>query len=357
MTRSVHLRPMEATRSDLTLFKDCFDANDSPRDLDRLEWQYLGNPRGQLWVDFAIEPAENGERVVGIYAILPVNFKVGNRVRLAGQSVDVLVDSRATMPGLFLKLVDSVYARCKGGSPAFVYGFPNGNVARAFFSRLRWTSLDPVPFLVKPLRTRYFLRKIPRLGSVLGSLPDVKLPRVRQPVLGQAQAIQPISEFDERFDHLWAEFSRDIRVAVQRDSRYLQWRFGAKPNEQYRTYGFFDRGVLRGFVTYCVKPKHGGRIGYIMELIYAPTLPRAGKALLRHALRDLAGREADMVLAWSFEHSPNYSAFARNGFYHLPERIRPIELHFGFRSFDASEADLLAKRENWYLSYCDSDSV
>jgi hypothetical protein len=71
----------------------------------------------------------------------------------------------------------------------------------------------------------------------------------------------------------------------------------------------------------------------------------------------MAADGADMALAWCFSHSPNARAYAKVGFVPLPERLRPIELHVGVRVLDESLFDVLTNQENWYLSYCDSDTV
>ena len=73
----------------------------------------------------------------------------------------------------------------------------------------------------------------------------------------------------------------------------------------------------------------------------------------------------DAVLAWNFFHSANHPAFRSAGFMSFPESLRPIELHFGVRVLDNSSTPTadstnktgLVKRESWYLSYCDSDTV
>ena len=76
--------------------------------------------------------------------------------------------------------------------------------------------------------------------------------------------------------------------------------------------------------------------------------------LLAQAMVRMREAGADVVLAWSMDHSFNRKAFRRLGFFTLPERLRPIELHFGVRPLgDAPVTD----RNNWYLSYCDSDTV
>ncbi|MEZ4238042.1 MAG: hypothetical protein R3F59_18230 [Myxococcota bacterium] len=106
-----------------------------------------------------------------------------------------------------------------------------------------------------------------------------------------------------------------------------------------------------------VQDKHGGRVGYVMEVLHVPDDHRAGEILLGAALDDLVASGADVALAWCLEHSPNRTTYRRLGFRSLPESVRPIELHFGVRALDAPPDAALGNRRNWYLSYLDSDTV
>jgi hypothetical protein len=71
----------------------------------------------------------------------------------------------------------------------------------------------------------------------------------------------------------------------------------------------------------------------------------------------MAADGADAVLAWAFGHSQNAKAYSKVGFVPLPERLRPIELHIGVRPLNESLTEVLSDRRNWYISYCDSDTV
>ncbi|MDQ3389133.1 MAG: GNAT family N-acetyltransferase [Gemmatimonadota bacterium] len=357
MPDSLPFRAMETTEADLVAFRDAFGANGFPRDLEQLRWQYFAQPGERLLVDFAVDRGAEGEQIAGIYAALPFTMKLGEETRVAGQALDVLTTAAYRGRGLFTGLARSLYARCASEGLAFIYGFPNANTANGYWTRLDWTSLDPMPFLIRPLRARYLLRRIPGLRAVASRLPDVRFPLPEAPRLETGQEIRTVDTFDERFDDLWEAFSRDIPVAVRRDRRYLQWRYTDKPLEEYHTRGLFRGDRLEGFATYCVKSKHGGVVGYLMELIHDPSIPKASESLARVTAREIAKRGADVILAWNFRHSPNHSAFRAVGFHPFPEWARPIELHFGAHALDSSVHALVTERRNWYLSYSDSDTV
>jgi GNAT superfamily N-acetyltransferase len=347
-------RAMQASGEDLERFRVCFERNGSPRTEARVRWQYADNPTGALFVDFAVDPARP-DAIAGIYAVQPVRMRVGAEVRLAVQSVDTLVDEGYRGQGLFVKMARAVYARCEADGCAMVYGFPNGNSAHGFFERLEWQRLDPVPFLVRPLRTRYATDRLLKSASWKGLLPNARVPVWGRPSRGGR--IEPLTDFDARTDRVWREFSRGIVLGVERDARYLNWRLRDHWSGAYRTLAYHEGDALLGFVSYAVLGKHGGRVAYVMELLHEPWRADVGRALLAEALRRAEQEGADVALAWCLPHAPNRGAFGAQGFVPLPERLWPIELHVGARGFGLPSWVDPADRRGWYLSYCDSDTV
>jgi len=350
MNGGLDFRVMDRTESDLVAFRDCFVRNGTPRRLDALRWQYLDNPTKELFVDLAVCDDQLG----AIYAVQPARVRIHGSVALAAQSVDTLVDADFRGRGLFTKMAESVYQRVGEHGGVFVYGFPNANSAPGFFNKLGWLSLDPVPFVIRPLRTRFFASKLP-LGRHLSRLPDLRLPIGRSRPRAN-QEIRQVTDFDAGLEPLWQRFASDVGVSVERSPEYLRWRLG-KPGERYECLGVFDGAQLVAFCAYTTVDKHGGRIGYVVELFHELGDHQTGAMLLMESVRRMAADGADAVLAWSFSHSPNAKAYSKAGFVSLPERFRPIELHFGVRVLDESLTELLRDRRSWYLSYCDSDTV
>lgn len=342
---------MRPSQDDLALFRACFAKNSPrPRSLEQLRWQYVDNPTGRLYVDLAEAP--EGGRLAAVYASMPGTLRLGGQRRLGLQSLDTLTDEDFRGQGLFLRLARSTFARAEADGVALIYGFPNGNSAHGFFQKLGWTSLDPVPFLIRPLRTRYVAERL-KLGVKVPDLPLMAPVHLPWP----GARVAEVSPDDPRVDALWASFAEGVGVAVERDGAYLRWRIGQRPDEAYRTFGLFRGDDLRALAITNVKDKHGGRIGYLMELLHRPGRHDEGFAVLRHALLELARAGADAALAWSFPHAQNRLTHHLAGFAPLPRRFWPIELHVGVRAFDPSIAPLVNDRARWYLSYLDSDTV
>jgi hypothetical protein len=238
---------------------------------------------------------------------------------------------------------------------AVLYAFPNDKSGPGFWGKLGWTRLAEPPFLVRPLRTRYFLSRLPKVGRMLGRMPDLALPRPR--AVPAERTIEAPAEWGAELDALWARFAAGIGVAVERDAAFLRWRFAEKPGERYEARVLRRDDRIEGLVVWALKEKHGGRIGYLMELLHDPARPDDGRALLSTAVRAMAEGGADAVLAWSLESAPNHAVYRRGGFLPMPEKLRPIRLNFGVRALDPALAPLVQDLRSWYLSYSDSDTV
>ena len=292
--------------------------------------------------------------ISAIYATLPVKAVVAGKETIVCQSLDTMTDENHRGKGLFVTAAKERYSLSKSEGVGFVYGFPNGNSVHGFRKHLEWKLLDPVPFIFKPIRTGYFLRKV--LGDKIGSFFDVRVSIKSKIKLSGRHKLVKTTVFDGKYDQLWSVFSQKFSVSVLRDSSYLNWRFIDKPNEDYKIYSLFEGDILRGFIVYCIKVKHGGNVGYVMELITDLSCVNHQQTLLDYATNDLIDLGCDVILAWCFPFSPSFDAYSKANFFSLPKKLRPIELHFGYANFNSDET-VLSKRYNWYLSYSDSDTV
>ncbi|MFN0083173.1 MAG: GNAT family N-acetyltransferase [Ferruginibacter sp.] len=338
---------------ELEQYRVCFVNNGTERILTNLQWLHQKN----LVKANTIYYAMHDEDVAGIYTALPVLFKIGDEVKPALQSIDTLTDVAHRGKGLFPKLAKKLYADAADSNCALVYGFPNESSGPGFFNKLQWTSFGEVPFLLKPLNVFYFINKILKRKK-RSDVPDgnYSYNAPATVAIGSDTEIKLLNKFEAEFDTVWARVSKKIKVCANRSADYMNWRFVDKPDEVYYRYGLYANGNLQGVVVFTIKRKHGGLIGYLMELIYNPQNEDAGKQLLRFASKQCRKQQADTILAWSIPECFNYNVYKKCGYYTLPEKLRPQQLFFGVRPFDEKNAQMILNVKNWYISYADSDT-
>lgn len=345
------VRRMDATDADLALFKAAFDANGGPRTLEHLRWQYLDPPAARSDVVFAVDTPAS--KLAAIYATFPVVAKVHRSTRVCAQSIDTLTDAGYRGRGLFVSLASTAFEQCRKDDYGFVFGFPNSNSAPGFFKRLGWIALDPVPTIIRPLRSGYFLKRVLPENRITAGLLRVPIPLPRRCALGDKQELRHVVEIGPEFDDLWTAFAEQIECAVVRGSDYLRWRL-SRPSNRYEIVGLYDGSRLRGYVVTSIDALDRGKVGKVMELVFEPSDRESGRLLMADALRRLRDLGCDAVWALNFSHSPSHRIFRNAGFLSPPRRLL-AEKHFGVLPL-ASEPDLLSSRESWYLSLLDSDS-
>lgn len=347
---------MEPTDDDLEAYCNCFCLNGVSKTPEHVRWQVLDCPGPHLVVTVADgEDPRTGEALLaGIQAMISVNADIDGVTVPACQSIDTIVDANFRGQGLFKRLVNDVNARATEQGCGFVYGFPNGNSAHGFFERLGWTNLDPVPMMTRVLRTGAVFRWSGALAFL--DFLDLPVPIRRHRLRVGALELVEIDRFDDRFDALWDRFRSRIRCAIRRDAAYLNWRMVDKPEHTYRHAMALRQGKLVGFVSWRETKKHGGGVGYLVELVAEPDESWIGRVLLSHALREMRRAGMDVARAMSMPGTPTHEAYWREGFFWEPERMSD-ELHFGARAFREDLAEAVADRGGWYLSLLDSDTV
>jgi hypothetical protein len=133
-------------------------------------------------------------------------------------------------------------------------------------------------------------------------------------------------------------------VIVQRDARYLNWKFVEQPHVTYQGFAASENDSLRGYVITRSGTPPEARIGVIADLFTAPDDKEAISALLAHAVRHLRRAGAHYVIAATS--LPGYLAhYLRLGFQET-KQVVPM-----FRNQSMEHAPT----RGWFLSMGDHD--
>ncbi len=341
--------------AELEQYRQCFVDNGFSKKIEALKWFHQDNPAGFNIIYHAI--LNPGNRLSGIFSCLPSVFNMGGNRAMAMHGFDVLTDYRHRQKGLLLRLERTLTENTKGYNFEFIYGFANVNSVHGITKRSGFKLLGEMPFLIKPLRVSYILRRlVKKSASVIKEDNNWRIPIPLESPISKGHKIVALENFGEDYEGLWDKIKDRLSICVNRDAAYMIWRYVKKPNEIYYKYGLFDQGELQGIVVFTLKNKHGGKIGYIMEMLYLPGEVNAGKTLLKFASTYLRKNGADVLLAWCYDHSYNFEAYRKAGFFRFPEKLRPQKLFFVLKPLKNESRDVYDSAK-WYLSYSDSDTV
>jgi hypothetical protein len=305
------------------------------RSLERWRWEYRENPYGALKISEAF--TEDG-RLAAHYAGYPVRFYRDidgtPRTSPALQVGDTMTEPAFRHVGrgptsLLGRTVRHYYARFCEGQVAFNYGFNTGNIQRFSMSFVGARRLEDLPFHVLDLER---WRPAP-LHPLLTRLAGYRVER--------------IVRFDARFDDLFRRVSPAYRLLVERDARYLEWRYARCPDAGYFLYAVFRRRRLTGWSIFRVK---GERLLW-GDALFDPRHPAAVRQLLAGVLAAPEHAHVKTVEAWITSRPAWWRERAVElGFESRPE---PDDLGFVFVPFGHDpEEDF---RAHLYYTMGDSD--
>jgi GNAT superfamily N-acetyltransferase len=220
----------------------------------RFSWVYRLNPAGQAICWMLRDTPRNA--MVGAAVVLPVDVRVSGQIRRAGIAVDFVVDKAYRVLGPALLLQKAVISTCEEKGFDFLYGYPNSLSVRVLL-RAGFKTAGSITWLTKPIRTRRWLEESTGLSlipSLLAKPFDLALrwrskeARYRNP---GHYSCSVLSAFDERCDALWAAARDHYRVAVERTSNYLNWRYARSPLRKYSIFALEQHpsGNLLGYIV------------------------------------------------------------------------------------------------------------
>ena len=162
-----------------------------------------------------------------------------------------------------------------------------------------------------------------------------------------------LKTFGRSIDDLQQRCSRDHQVIGIRDSAYLKWRLGARPDASYECVAAARDSQLIGYLAYRIVEREGGRIGYIVDFLIEGEPGSAFALLVAHAEdRMVRGGAQSIVCAIA-------NARFRKVLHHCGFYVAVL----GVRSYLSAEVNVpdapttvFADLPKWFVTIADGDA-
>jgi GNAT superfamily N-acetyltransferase len=287
-------------------------------------------------------------QVAGQLAAVPVEFNVADEVVRAIWILDLIVDPRFRRRGIARKLALQSLDFCP-----FVLGINTSKQhSTELLAGLGWNIFAKIPRYQKILFPGNAVREVSRLGPLRSAANLAFKPFRRTGASGDVGPIEPIEEFDPRFDEFWDEVRRQWGCCVTRNSKMLDWQFCRQPGKRYEILAHVRGGKVRGYVVMFFRnPNPNGVIekAAISDICYASDgADETIDALLTAALKLGIDRRAGSVVTDVIDRRVERS-LKRHGFWRVKsdmQLLANVPRHPAF-VYDAA---------NWYLTRGDSDT-
>ena len=302
-------------------------------------WWFERNPAGDGIVSLAVDEGE----VVGVAAMSFFRTALDGAVTRLAIPVNVATDPRYRGQGVFSTLErENEAAAAETGAPLTVT-FPNGASYPIFVNRLGWIDLPRLRLWARPLRAGAVVRyALGRPGEQGGLRPADAAPRTVHGL-----EIRLVERFGEDFDALGRRAAGGYASHFVRDAEYFNWRYLDSPRD-YRCFGAYRTGELRGVAVVGHTFKHGVSAGFVADLVAEPDAKGEIRALLCRAADEVRGG-ADALVLLPPPSSTARRALLRSGFAPTNKQLRFIgkQLRQGVR--------LDGRKGAWHFTLGDFD--
>ena len=221
-TWTVRLAQPSDARRIAELFETVFGLS---RSVAHTTWKFDQNPAGPP----VVVVAEDGDRIVGQYALWPTPLRLGGTSVLGAQSLETMTHPDYRGQGMFTVLANESFIAAADRGVEVLYGFPNSNSFHGFVRRLNWDHTGDVGLWVHPLHMGLHHR----------------VPAALKPFAEIAGAIWPsgnsrgfeVSHSPEPPNDLAALAARSVSdkdsCSIDRSASWLQWRYSPAAGANY----------------------------------------------------------------------------------------------------------------------------
>lgn len=194
-------------------------------------WKFDANPAGQP----VLAVAEDGGKIVGQYALWPVELAVGSEVVLGAQSLDTMTHPDYRGQGMFTTLAKEAMIFAADRGVEVLFGFPNAASHPGFVNKLDWDHTGDVRHHSRVLRPSAH----PRVPEWAGRGADLAARLIPSGPRGGARVVPADPE---TLAALHAEHGTTEGCRVDRTSRYLTWRLAPGFGREYEWIAVGDGG-------------------------------------------------------------------------------------------------------------------
>lgn len=287
--------------SDIDGINDLYNhAYQSNRTKEKFIWEYLSAPAGKAIYVVAEDTAAG--KIVGTQCAIPMFMidTVGKKI-LTAKSEDTLVASAYRGKNIFEKMYELLFAECKKAGIQFIWGF---TYAIKPFQRIGFETpfkTDMGIRVIEPVESYNYLCSLNSKRSLVdkAKIWGLVLAGKIKSLFKSSGRVPDGFELDRSLPKDLNDFFQDTHLSM--DHEFIRWRLARNPYpNDHVSYTMVrsDDKTIHGNILCSV---HGGRVGYIMQMIFRPTVSyRDKESFLQYALSDFSGK-VSLIRFWGFD--------------------------------------------------------
>ncbi|HEY8270710.1 MAG TPA: GNAT family N-acetyltransferase [Pseudobdellovibrionaceae bacterium] len=295
------------------------------------------------------------EEIVGYYAALPYQYKIGDNIMTCGMVCDVMTHPQRRGRGIFTSIGHHATNDLKEKGVSFTTGYPIRPEVIPGHLKVGWKVTLKLPMYLRPLRLKSFLpKKVQFLSGIVSPFISLiqffaLLPKkyFTYDILNKSDFLK-LAEYDGFFN----DWLKNQSNALIKSKSFLNWRTSA-PGTEYQFVILRHKEKLAGLALARGVNLKGIESLAVLDIMILPEFYR-GARVLHQGLRKLALQlQKDVVVCMASSYwTRNYKL--RTSFY-LPT---PAIFSLIVKKLDLSIPDRnLFSPDNWHLFWVDSDDL
>lgn len=297
------------------------------------KWQYKANPAGEA---ITLLAKDNGA-LAGQYANIPLDLKLDGKTAKAATVIDLMVRPDYRRQGLFRKMGEEANRVLIAQGVGLSLAFPSrADSFAGFVNRLGWQVVGELPVTIKLVWGRWKIED-------------------RKWKVESALKIITAYEFPKEVNSLWDSLNPQIKVGIERNQQYLNWRYCQNPATKYEIFLAYQDNDLAGYLVLKTERILGIKIGIIADM-----LCRSDEQIIRQLMhKGMKYLQARGAAACVCVKNQLYAAALKTlGFWDLPPWLNPKRYTLIVRpNQEGLNLPLIKDLNNWYLNFGDWDLV
>lgn len=318
-------------------------------------WLYKENPAGQCWICMA----NDGGKIAGQTAVIPIVIKIGTMNVLSSQEVDAMTHPDYRGQGMYKCLALRAYSEAAKSGVHTRFQFPNDASYPIGTKKLDWIKMPNMNIMLKVFNWNSALKlKVNNLylRIIIATVARIIFNKIifrthRLPVI-DGLTITKIKSWDDRVDKLWANVSSQYQIMVVRDKSYLNWRYSA-PDVNYSIFAAEKTGEICGYLVLQHTIQRGLKISHIFDLIAQSE--DIMQYLVAKAVEECQQKGIDIIRYPLIANKIYHRILKNNGFIFIPF------LKGGhFCTYTVSKSisrEFISNPRNWLVQIGDSDNI
>lgn len=293
------------------------------------------------------------KNIIGYYHIPIYDFNIQKKKYKIGSIQSVAVLKKYRKKNIFRNL--SIFANNEANKDLdLIYTFPNDKSIHTFLRYNKFTNITNLPFYIYPIKSGELLKsKVNFYGfNLAGKLVDTFF-NLFSLKLNKNEKVIEFKKINKEIINLFSKFSNEHKLFVNRNSSFINWRFGKFSKYGYKIFGIKKNNVLKAIVIIKIDTIFNCKGIIVMDFAFRE-FSDFNKLLKNLSnLNNLYSKSLSFILLSAI--TKDMQKFRNFGFIKVPRAMVPRNLNLLARSTNQKISKLLKDKKSWLITLSDWD--